>query len=397
MNSEVEVRREASTCANCGAAMLGDYCPACGQARKSPLRHLPALAADAADTVLSLDGRLMHTVPALFLRPGFLSKEYFAGRRVRYIPPFRLAFLLCLLAMFVSHLAIDSTTNLASWKVNGAFDELNTAAAVQRNLDEQLQGLTEARLAPGLPAVARAGLDKAEAELREAAKARLLALDANPNQPAAAASSTEIVGTASVALPGDKPPILNVDADNANLSLGPIRWLPDFANARLKIAETRIKANLAALESSDQATKRAAINRMLTGGFSALPPAMFLMLPVFAVLLKVLYVFKRRLYVEHLIVALHSHAFLFLSVLLLAGLAILGHASTAHAWLQTSFGWMQTILCGWMLLYLLLMQKRVYAQGWTLTSLKFLLAGFCYVVLLSFVITAAFLIGISAS
>src|SRR3546814_20040003 len=35
-------------------------------------------------------------------------------------------------------------------------------------------------------------------------------------------------------------------------------------------------------------------------------------------------------------------------------------------------------------LYLLLMQKRAYGQGWTMTFLKYSVLGFCYVVLLSF-------------
>jgi len=34
-------------------------------------------------------------------------------------------------------------------------------------------------------------------------------------------------------------------------------------------------------------------------------------------------------------------------------------------------------------LYLLLMQKRVYAQGWPMTLLKYCVLGFCYVILLS--------------
>jgi hypothetical protein len=37
----------------------------------------------------------------------------------------------------------------------------------------------------------------------------------------------------------------------------------------------------------------------------------------------------------------------------------------------------------WMPLYLLLMQKRVYRQGWIMTLLKFCVLGTCYIVLLS--------------
>ena len=33
--------------------------------------------------------------------------------------------------------------------------------------------------------------------------------------------------------------------------------------------------------------------------------------------------------------------------------------------------------------YLLLMQKRVYRQGWTMTLLKYCMLGFCYCILLS--------------
>ena len=42
----------------------------------------------------------------------------------------------------------------------------------------------------------------------------------------------------------------------------------------------------------------------------------------------------------------------------------------------------------WMPLYLLIMQKRVYGQGWTMTVLKYCVLGLCYSVLLS--IGAAF-------
>ena len=52
-------------------------------------------------------------------------------------------------------------------------------------------------------------------------------------------------------------------------------------------------------------------------GLSHLIIAGLVLLPVFALMLKIVYAFKRRLYMEHLIVALHSHAFLCLTLLLL--------------------------------------------------------------------------------
>ena len=40
--------------------------------------------------------------------------------------------------------------------------------------------------------------------------------------------------------------------------------------------------------------------------------------------------------------------------------------------------------------YLLLMQKRVYGQGWVMTLLKYGVLGTCYSILLSFAIVASF-------
>ena len=54
-----------------------------------------------------------------------------------------------------------------------------------------------------------------------------------------------------------------------------------------------------------------------------LAPMVLCCIPLFALVLKILYVFKRRYYVEHLIFALHTHAFVFLSTLIIIGLGFL--------------------------------------------------------------------------
>lgn len=54
------------------------------------MRSVRELAATAADDLLSWDSRLLRTVRALMLRPGHLTREYLAGRRVDHVPPFRL-------------------------------------------------------------------------------------------------------------------------------------------------------------------------------------------------------------------------------------------------------------------------------------------------------------------
>jgi hypothetical protein len=119
--------------------------------------------------------------------------------------------------------------------------------------------------------------------------------------------------------------------------------------------------------------------------FSTAPTTLFILVPVFALLLKILYLFKRRLYMEHVVVALHSHAFLCLNVLLLVVNSNLQDwLAPASGLLHTLFGIVEFALAAWIPIYLLLMQKRVYGQGWPMTLIKYSLLGFCYVILLSF-------------
>jgi len=90
---------EPVTCPNCGAAITASYCPHCGQETSLALPTVRALLREAAGRYVALDGRLWRTMSALLFRPGFLTREYFAGRRRRYIRPARL-FLVLSLALF---------------------------------------------------------------------------------------------------------------------------------------------------------------------------------------------------------------------------------------------------------------------------------------------------------
>ena len=60
------------------------------------------------------------------------------------------------------------------------------------------------------------------------------------------------------------------------------------------------------------------------------------------------------------------------------------------------FGWSEGLLIAWMPVYLLLMQKRVYAQGWPMTLLKYCVLGTCYTILLSVAVLVSIVIGLVA-
>ena len=362
-------------CQNCGEPLLGEHCYACGQPVKGLVRHFSSIIGDFLDSVFNIDTRVVRTVGPLFARPGYLSREYFAGHRVRYVSPVRLFFFLSIVTFFVAQFAVDFGDNQLQF--NGRDDGIakaTTVADVERVRDAALKELAQAREdIPGHVPGARAGVDAGAAAVRNRAAKRIAELQrasarGEPAQPAKSDDEVDLT------LFSDEP----WDAKTNPID---IQWLPDFANAWLNEQAQHTKDNIKRYQQDPNLFKDAVL--------SAVPSTLFLLLPVFALMLKLAYAFKHRLYMEHLIVALHSHAFLCLALLLQFTLAALerGLAPEPGA-LRSGFNLLQAALWAWMPLYLLLMQKRVYGQGWAMTLLKFFVLGICYVTLLS--IGAAF-------
>ena len=76
-------------CLNCGAALHGSFCSACGQRSVPPDPTVAEVAGDAWQELSGYDGRIAATIRGL-LRPGYLTREYVAGHRARYLSPVRL-------------------------------------------------------------------------------------------------------------------------------------------------------------------------------------------------------------------------------------------------------------------------------------------------------------------
>ncbi len=77
-------------CTNCGAPS-SDYCVRCGE--RQPGHHDLSVGHFAHDVVhefVHLDSKLFRTLRDIVIKPGFLTEEYFAGRKSRYIAPLRL-------------------------------------------------------------------------------------------------------------------------------------------------------------------------------------------------------------------------------------------------------------------------------------------------------------------
>ena len=126
-----------------------------------------------------------------------------------------------------------------------------------------------------------------------------------------------------------------------------------------------------------------------------LPQLMFILLPLFAVLLKVMFIFSKRLYMEHLTVALHSHSFIFITVLLSEILELLDdYLAPTSPSIANFFGVFAGGLLLWIPIYLFLMQKRVYKQGYFFTLVKFSIIGTIYSIMIAVTAIIAMIWGI---
>jgi hypothetical protein len=124
---------------------------------------------------------------------------------------------------------------------------------------------------------------------------------------------------------------------------------------------------------------------MIDKVFDVLPIAVFVMLPLVALLFKFWYLFAARYYVEHLIHALHNHAFMFVvfTLTLIADSLSERLDPSGSGRIAEAASWFAIVMQCWIPLYLLLSLKTVYRQGWALTFAKFSVIGFSYIALLA--------------
>ncbi len=370
-------------CENCGTTLQGHYCHVCGQRAHNPLRNFAHAVEEVFESLWHLDGRIFRTVRDLFV-PGRVAANYLAGHRVHYIAPLRLFLILTLLAFFVGKLTLNLDKadfdpgagganteividgNDGSGTTTRVIDEAKTSEEVLALHAKVIEDIDRSRQ----DAVGRwimAALDDVAIEqFRNAALKRLRELNASPEQ----FRIIENAHTAAMARASAQS-----EANGGWID----RWLTKKAE--------RIEAN-AKLAREDP-------NRVFHQFLSAVPGALFMLVPLFALLLKLVYIRSGRSYLEHLVIGLYSHAFMMLGLSVVFLVAGLQNAPGKPLWLGVIGNSAVVLVSLGIPLYLLLMQKRVYAQGWFKTLAKFLFLGNVYSVLSMMALTYAVLAGFS--
>jgi hypothetical protein len=338
-------------CLNCGDPTPGEYCRTCGQRKVDVQVSLRAMLADALEDELSVDRRLPATLSALLLRPGQLTVDYVNGRIVRYIRPLRL-YLVSSIIFFLL-LSFTSLRFIREQVPEGTVPAAVPDTVTLAGLDSARAALTDQIENPALPDLARIGLLQARAQI-DRQRALVQTRDAAADGDAAA---------------GGAAPDLALDVTSPADATGADDGMAFLEGARVSTGIAVVDSALSAkLRELSRMRPRQAAERLVGDFIGFIPTLMFLLLPLFAGVLKLLYVRRRRYYAEHFIFLLHVHSVFYLLFTLLLLLMVTG-------WLP---GWVVSGLLAWMAVYVLLAMRRVYGQSWPKTLLKWWSLGWLY-------------------
>ena len=369
-----------AACENCSTALHGHYCHRCGQSAHNPLKHVGHAIEEVFESFWHLDGRIFRTLRDLWV-PGRIALNYLRGRRVGYVQPLRLFVILTLFTFFIGKLFVhvDDFSMSMSGGRNALF---STATTVQQVEDIRLAQLANIeRQQSGSPAGTTA-FAFATATINAAAAQRKAELGATGSAPSAAAAgtSTPRYGTFFSHTVNGKP--WNAQS-NPIVFTGAPQFVNNWLNRRLQNGNDNVKRMGGETDLYVQAV------------LTALPGALFFLMPVFALVLRLAYVPRAIGYLEHLVVALYSHCWLM--VVVLATFVVAGLSTTLGSPAFTSAGrWLYALLWLSVPVYLFCMQHRVYGGNKALTLLRYLAIGGVYLFLVGVVVMYAVLAGVSA-
>lgn len=95
--------RSETNCLNCGAEVTGKFCSSCGQENIETRENFFHLAFHVIGDFFHFDSKFFRSMIPLFTKPGFLTREYWAGRRMEYIHPLRLFFFATIVLVIIAN------------------------------------------------------------------------------------------------------------------------------------------------------------------------------------------------------------------------------------------------------------------------------------------------------
>lgn len=323
-------------CTNCATQLAGPVCHVCGQIADTYHRPFISLVGQVLEGLLHLDGRIARTVPSLMVQPGEVTRTYLKGARARFIPPFRL-YLGASLAFF---LLVTLMNGNAEWRVEAPGGDFRTSLE---------SALSEADMDPGERERLLAALDRAQ------------------GAPAPASEDTRAAGQDEAAGDAEQTGMAPADMPEVRLSLGHAGLERFFATRFEQVRDDP--------------------ERWLDATLAWIPRVLFVLVPVYAGLLALSFSWRRGyFFYDHLIVSLHFHAALFVSMTLAVLAAPIVGAGFAIAAVLVYSN-----------LYLYRLHRRVYARSRLTSVLRVIALDTVYFFVMILALIAVILLGLMSA
>ncbi len=324
--------RHEKNCLNCGATVEDRYCSHCGQENIVVKESFGHLFRHFFEDVTHYDSKFFITIKDLAFKPGFLTKEYLSGRRASYLHPIRMYVFISFLYFLAAFTFRHSSHKLESIK-----EERTVMVARKEMADSLHQILQETGNKTPVDSIKSAALASTISRLQ---------LDTIHVEEI----EFNIVG--------------NID----------YKLLKEYHEQQQALpAEKRDKGIkpwlygrwFTAIEHNGEAV----LEQLIEKTQHAIPKLMFLLLPLFALILKLFYDKKKYYYGDHAIFSLHFHSAAFL---LFFVIALLNKVVPAIATFLSS---MELFL---LIAYMTIALRNAYQQSLFISLVKAIGVSFIY-------------------
>jgi hypothetical protein len=343
----MRVRRKTSKCLNCGYSLdeVYNYCPGCGQENTNNNVSFYKFLGDFISNYFSFDSRFWRSIKPFFLQPGYLTDRFNEGKRNSYISPLRLYLVISLIYFFIISIVIQ---RFASEIEKDSFQSSGKSEALIIT-DSLIKEKSIAESLSSIDSLSEKDMKLAKASIKIDSLNKALKKGAPINEKK---NKEEGNFDFFIKYRNDKSISHSMMYDSLNLNIQD----PSLEQFTKKL----IKAG------------RSDFEYIFSYIVKNLPVMMFILLPIFALILKVLYVRKKMFYIQHIIHALHLHSFAYFFY----GLGIILLLTVPQEW---NIHWMIFILSFMIVsVYAYLSLKNVYQQRKLKTFIKFMLLGWIY-------------------
>lgn len=358
--------RSERICLNCKADLLGRYCHACGQENREPKESVWGLITHFFYDITHFDGKFFSTLKYLAFKPGFLPAEYIKGRRASYLNPIRM-YVFTSAIFFIIFFSVYNPENL----MTDSRDKPGTDTAVKK----------DARQAAIDRALEFAHTKEDSAEILSGLATFTDTVAIDPADTAAQRKNKNGKGW-NVNFTTDDERYSSIEEyDSVQKSLPREKRHGYFKRLMYK----RQIAIQQKYGDNDKELMRAWLN----GFIHQFPKLLFVSLPIFALILWLLYIRRRRqfFYVDHGIYSIHLYIFSFILLLVAMGIGGLSNW-TGWGWLN----WLQLPVWLYSLYYIYKSMRVFYKQGRGKTIVKFLLLNLLAFITIIFLFVVFFLL-----